>query len=285
MPSVRKTCTCARCSAVGGAAALAVATTEDAERPRRGKKLSAGRRGRFPGVGRAAHRCFVAAERNSPSVHVVAGRRCRDRWSMIGGEAKRADAALPIWAIDGGLGRAATVGLELGSTTSWATVSGWEAGLAMLSGVVPAIEPTAVASSVWGAEASKTMPGAWSVGTGLCASSGSASVGVVGLAWESGTSESTERGPAGASQSERLGEVGAASEDAPRSSSSASGDNGFEPVVGSGPVIGERVPTCASTGVPAIASDPVGLWVGVAAALSGKVVGLSPPLPFPLLGR
>ena len=84
IPSVRKTWTCARLSAVGGAA---VGEVVAAERPRRGAKFR-GRRGFFPGVGKVAEICLVAAARNSPSVRVRdAEARARGRRMVTGDEA------------------------------------------------------------------------------------------------------------------------------------------------------------------------------------------------------
>lgn len=64
-----------------------------AGRPHRGAKLS-GRCGLFPGVGKAAVMCFVAAARNSPNVHVFgAAAPPRDRRNMIREEANRSAVA------------------------------------------------------------------------------------------------------------------------------------------------------------------------------------------------
>ena len=97
---MRRIWTCARLSAVGGAAAgRAVA----AERPRRGEKFR-GLRGLLPGVGRAASMCLVAAARNSPNVRELgAAGRARERRMVIGGDAKRSAAGrfVPSWALAG----------------------------------------------------------------------------------------------------------------------------------------------------------------------------------------
>jgi hypothetical protein len=64
---------------------LAFAT--EADRPRRGEKFSGSCRRRLAGVGRAEFSPFVAAVRNSPSVHVEEVRGLRR--IVTGGEAKR----------------------------------------------------------------------------------------------------------------------------------------------------------------------------------------------------